>query len=312
MKSVWLIGAGQMAADYLKVLQSLDVKTAVVGRSESSAASFEQKTGAHVVRGGVETLLESCANPPSHAIVAVAVKDLAHTTRVLANGGVKSILVEKPAGLNFNEIRELCTLVAGKSKVYVGYNRRFYASVLQAKNMIAEDGGVTSFQFEFTEWSHVVETIPDEKVKANWFLANSTHVIDMAFFLGGDPVELCAFSAGELQWHNGGAIYSGAGVSQTGAPFSYSANWLAPGRWGVEVMTRKRRFIFRPLEKLQVQQIGSVAFSEVPLEGDFDQKFKPGLYLQVEAFLEGSSPSLLSLDEHASRLSFMEKIQNKK
>ena len=46
----------------------------------------------------------------------------------------------------------------------VGFNRRFYSSVLKAKDIIHEDGGVKSFFFEFTEWSHVIAGLknPDD------------------------------------------------------------------------------------------------------------------------------------------------------
>ena len=43
-------------------------------------------------------------------------------------------------------------------------------------------------------------------------------------------------------------------------------------------MTRQRRFIFRPLEKLQVQKLASVAIEELPLDDRLDKEFKPGLY----------------------------------
>ena len=35
-----------------------------------------------------------------------------------------------------------------EANVFVAYNRRFYASVLKAQEIIEEDGGVTSFNFE--------------------------------------------------------------------------------------------------------------------------------------------------------------------
>ena len=72
----------------------------------------------------------------------------------------KNILVEKPAGLNKQKIMEVSELAKEKdAQVYVAYNRRYYASVLKAQEIIAEDGGVTSFNFEFTEWAHVIEKL---------------------------------------------------------------------------------------------------------------------------------------------------------
>ena len=39
------------------------------------------------------------------------------------------------------------------------------------------------------------------------------------------------------------ALVAGAGVTENGALFSYHANWEAPGRWSVEIMTKKRRLM---------------------------------------------------------------------
>jgi len=153
--------------------------------------------------------------------------------------------------------------------------------------LIAKDGGVTSFNFEFTEWSSVIESnknISDD-VKENWFLANSSHVVDLAFFLGGKPKELQCYKAGQLTWHSAAAVFAGAGRSEKGALFSYQANWQAPGRWRVEVLTRRRRIILCPLEELYVQNLHSLEVVQVSLEDSFDKAFKPGFYEQTIAFL---------------------------
>jgi len=300
---LWLVGAGPMAEAYLRVLSVQGVPVEVIGRGETSAARLQLKTGQKVHAGGIERF--AAERPaPTAAIVATTIDTLAASTRTLLDAGVRKILVEKPAGVDEDEIAALAARVRGKdATVFVAYNRRFYASVRRARGMIAEDGGVSSFHFEFTEWSHEIETLPfSERVKHNWLLANSSHVIDLAFFLGGAPRTLSAYVAGELAWHPRAAIFAGSGVSSSGAPFSYHANWAAPGRWGVEVLTAKRRLIFRPLEKLQVQPLKAVSISEEKIDDQLDREYKPGLYRQVEAFLSTGASELLSLEEHARAL----------
>jgi hypothetical protein len=52
------------------------------------------------------------------------------------------------------------------------------------------------------------------------------------------------------------------------------------------------------LEKLHVTKRGSVAITEVELDDDLDQRFKPGLYRQNAAFLGGEDADLLvTLDQ---------------
>jgi hypothetical protein len=84
-------------------------------------------------------------------------------------------------------------------------------------------------------------------------------------------------------------------LSEQGIPFSYQADWEAPGRWGVELLTRQHRYLLRPLETLQAIPLGSVDPQPITLDDALDQKFKPGLYLQCEAFLNGHTQQLCSL-----------------
>ncbi|MCR5546024.1 MAG: hypothetical protein K6F30_06040, partial [Lachnospiraceae bacterium] len=214
----------------------------------------------------------------------------------LLKAGVKNILIEKPGALRKEGIEQINkTSKELNASCFIAYNRRFYSSVRTAKKMIADDGGVTSFSFEFTEWPKtVLAAITDPEERNQILLNNSSHVIDMAFFLGGHPKELSSYHSGSLDWHRYGTVFAGAGVSDTGALFSYQANYNAPGRWGAEILTAKHRYIFRPLEKLQIQEMNSVKISEVDIDDAIDTEFKPGLYKEVEAFL-GENPSATDL-----------------
>jgi predicted dehydrogenase len=190
-------------------------------------------------------------------------------------------------------------LVKTKSAhVQIAYNRRFYASTLRALELIEEDGGVESMHFEFTEWGHEIRSLKKaEGVKDAWFLANSTHVVDLAFYLGGAPSEMNTYTAGALDWHPSSAVFAGAGRTNTGAVFSYQANWDAPGRWGLEVITSNYRLIFRPMESLQVMRKGSVKIEPVELDDRLDKEFKPGLYEQVRRFIGGKHNGFCTIED---------------
>lgn len=301
--NVLLVGAGQMAVDYCKVLKALPCNITIVGRSEQSAASFEEKTKQKIITGGLENFLQHNKKKFDAAIVAVGMEELAPVTIQLIKSGFINILTEKPAGLNFEEIRELAEIAKRRNAiVLVAYNRRFYASVIKAKEIIAKDGGVTSFNFEFTEWSHNIELLDKKQgIKENWLLANSTHVIDLAFYLGGKPSRINCLAIGKLSWHDK-AVFSGAGITQDNVLFSYQANWAAPGRWGVELLTKNSRLILRPLEDLQIQVIGSVSVNKVEFDNSNDVQFKPGLLLQTQQFLMGNFSEFITIEEQAEML----------
>lgn len=295
-----LVGAGPMAVHYAKVLQGMGLPFAVVGRGEASAGAFAVATGVRPRVGGLDACLDGSRPPVREAIVAVGVEALAEVSCRLIEHGVTRLLVEKPGGLTLAQIETLAATAARHgAEVFIAYNRRCLASVRKARELIAADGGVKSFSFEITEWGSVIAPLPKaEGIKENWFLGNTSHVADLAFYLGGRPRQLNAFVAGGLSWHSRAARFAGAGETESGALFSYGGDWEAPGRWGVEVMTAKHRFIFRPLEELRVQVLNSVKVEVLDTATDLDRDYKPGLYLQVQGFLEGGGPELCTLEDH--------------
>jgi predicted dehydrogenase len=296
--SLWLIGAGGMAEDFARVLQDLGLPFEVIGRGAGSAKKFEKATAKSVRTGGVVEALRT-GRVPEKAIVAVGVEQLAPTTAELIRAGVKRILIEKPAGLCLAEIKSLNRIAEeNRASVLVAYNRRFYGSAQQARQCIAEDGGVLSAQFEFTEWSHVIAPLAKGAgVKEHWLLGNSTHVIDLAFHLIGRPVDWKCWHAGSIDWHPAAARFTGAGITDQGVMFSYLADWQAPGRWGIELLTAKRRLIMRPMEQLQVTPLGSIGVEAVDPLDSLDQDYKPGLYRQTQAFLEGDDDLFCTLPD---------------
>lgn len=298
--SLWLVGSGEMAQGYSAVLRDLKQEHTVIGRGAQSAADFERVTGVSVIVGGLVRALQS-APPPASAIIAVGVESLFETAESLIRAGARRVLLEKPGGLDAKEIVELDKLaqVFG-CRVYLGYNRRFYESVRRAQEIIVEDGGLLSAHFEFSEWGHKIAALDkDPRVLQRWLLANSSHVVDLAFYLCGFPTDYRFWRSGALDWHPTGARFVGAGVTDRNIPFGFVSDWEAPGRWGIDLMTKHHRIILRPLERLSLMQRGTVVVTEVPLEATLDERFKPGLWRQTEAFLSGRDEGLCALDEQA-------------
>jgi hypothetical protein len=259
--------------------------------------------GVPVLRGGLGSALERIDDLPSMAVVAVPVESLAETTIQLARCGVRHMLTEKPAGLNLSELYRLQEEATTEGcSIYVAYNRRFYESVRKAREIIETDGGLGTIWFDFTERGSVVRSTDKPKeVLENWFLANSTHVVDLAFDLGGEPTALEARVSGGLEWHPKGSRFVGCGTTTKSALFSYRADWEGPGGWGIEVTTRAHRLILRPLEGVQVQRLGSTSIEECELDDELDRRFKPGIYRQMQSFLSERA-GLLTLEQHVQRV----------
>src|SRR3989344_389212 len=126
--NILLVGTGNMGIEYAKVLTSQRANFVAVGRSEKSTKKFKEDTGISSTWGGISKWLK-INTPPDKAIVAVTGDQLGVVTRELIYAGCKNILVEKPGGLTASDIRKTAKWAkAKKAKVYIGYNRRFYAS----------------------------------------------------------------------------------------------------------------------------------------------------------------------------------------
>lgn len=308
---ILLVGAGAMAIQYARVLEAMGREFAVIGRGRESADAFRDATGVTATTGSLDEQLASLNAVPSEAIITVNAMHLAEVTEAIAGAGVRRILVEKPAALDADEVKSLAAVAADTgTEIRVAYNRRFLASVIAARQMIADDGGVLSVKFDFSEPARRIGAMgkPQRELEA-WFYANSTHVVDLAFSFVG-PVDLAAGAvAAGVDWHPSGAVFAGFARAASGALLSWHANWAGPGRWGVEVVTRERRLILRPLEGLSIQDHSSFAEQVVDIDLGPDAEFKPGLYRQVQAFLTGEgSEHLPDIAEHAQQWPLYEAV----
>lgn len=307
--SILLVGAGYMAIEYAKVLKALHSDFIVIGRGTDSAKKFLKETGIVATTRGLNEFLNKNYVIPSSAIVAVNEDQLGITTLQLLQRGVKTILVEKPGGVDFEEIKKVKKQsLRSKAEVYIAYNRRFYTSVEKATEIINKDGGILSVFFDFTELENrVVPLIRPSKVKENWFLHNSTHVIDLVLFLAGIPEKITSYIHGSLFWHSPAAIFTGAGIMKKGTLFSYHANWKAPGRWSVEIMTKNHKLFLKPLERLQIQELNSFEVKNLTLDDKIDIDFKPGIYKEVKSFL-GNKENLCTIEEQVKHLKIYKQI----
>jgi predicted dehydrogenase len=300
-----VIGVGKMGVAHLQALAALSTEALAGWAPSERRRQTVEALGAQFFNGSLEAALKIFL--PTHVIVASPVETLIPISLKVIAAGVHHILVEKPVTLSGTEGALLRAAVEAHCvHLHVGYNRRFYSSIRTALRMIADAGEeIESITFEFNE------AFPDlsgpinhaQVVRERWLLANSLHVIDSAMFPVGLPdPSLSAFVChGRLAWHPAGSVFVGSGLTVSGKPFVYHANWAGPGRWGFEWLTPSARYVFRPLEKLSVMRRGSFSLEDIQLDDDLDRRFKPGVYLQNQAFLSGNEAAgLVSLDHALS------------
>ena len=156
---------------------------------------------------------------------------------------------------------------------------------MQLKHYLNDEGGPLGCFFDFTDREQdVLNAAKAPSVIARWGWANSSHVIDTAFYLVGRPIEMQCHRAGSWDCHPTGNIFSGCGKTSQGL-FSYFGSWASGGRWNIEVATSRGRYKLSPMEQLQVCIKNQFTWQNVPLNVPDHGRYKPGLYNMVAAAL---------------------------
>jgi hypothetical protein len=300
-----VIGAGDMALRHLEALRALlPGRCACWAPSERGRASVEG-LGVPFYAGALPEAVQRCA--PSHALVAVPAERLVEAARAAVDAGVARLLVEKPGALDLRSGGALLEAAEARgARLWVGYNRRYYASVHAAQERLrAASEGVQGAVVEFTEFAEQVAALPlAAEVKRRWVLVNSMHPLDLGFLEIGlpDPQHSWFQRQGGLPWHPAAARMAGSGLTERGVPFVIHADWAAPGRWGVEWLSASARYVFRPLEQLRIATRGGLEPELQDIPDELDRRFKPGLYRQAADFLADEPSRLLPPFSHALRL----------
>ena len=308
MKNILIVGAGYMAQEYFNYLVTTNNFLTVIGRKKKKI-KFNQKKYKNVSMsyGGIEKS-KIDFKQFSHAIVAVNEKYCLSVVSLLIKNKIQNILIEKPGAKNIHELKKLQKIESrSKSKIYIAYNRRFYESVKFVKDLVKKDKGITSTTFSFTEWIDKIKSAKFEKyLMKKWFYFNSLHLIDLIFYLIGDPKLI--FSKSDKKNKNfTKSLYLGFGISKKNIHFSYHSNWESAGRWEILLYTKKRKVILSPLEKVQIQNRNSAKIEFLKFNSMRDEKFKPGIPGMIDSFLS-SKKDLMKLKEYIQKFIVYNKI----
>lgn len=290
-----LVGYGNMGKQYYKALRALGVRhIRVCAFNEPSLAELRGVDGVEALDVGIDAL-DCRPEGDELAIVAVPIDLLISASEKLAALGFRNLLVEKPVSLESAPIRALAEAFDRLGvRAACAYNRAVYPSVLEVKARAAEEGGITSCTYVFTEM--IKPDWPDRfpaSELARWGVANSLHVMSLAHAMIGWPKTWHAARSGAISWHPSGAVFVGAGQTVTGIPFSYHADWSAKGRWVVEVHTAVSSYRLCPLEKVLRRVTATGEWEPVEITA-FASDVKAGIVEEVAAML-GPVPELRSL-----------------
>ena len=308
--AVVIIGGGYMGQEYAKALECLDISNVtIITNSDKDPKIFSKKFDYKILPGGYEKHVP-LLKKQDLIIISTPTELLYSACDLCLDYGQDNILVEKPGSLYTNDLKLLDEKSQGR-RIRIAYNRLCYPNVHLLKKLCKNE--ILSCTFDFTEWTHKIpfDRYTDDEYKL-WGISNSLHVISLAFELIGMPDKISCFHQGSLDWHPSGSIFTGSGISCNDIPFSYHANWESPGRWMVEVMTKKNSYRLLPLEGLFVCEKGSVEWNPISFKSTSSET-KPGILEQIVIMLDNNLENyipLTSLKQSINYNQVAEKILN--
>ena len=294
--AVTVIGYGVMGRHYVAALRALGVSTIrVCSRSPQPLEALRNSPDVQILAGGFEAL-DVRSQPEELAIIAAPTHLLGKVARHLAALGFRRLLIEKPVSLWARDIEQLAEALERQGVTAVcAYNRVAYPACVEVAARAAEEGGISSCTYSFTEmikpdWP---QRFPKEEL-ARWGIANSLHVISMAHGLIGAPLRWSCTRTGSIAWHPTGAVFVGSGVSEREIPFAYHADWGSKSRWSVELHTRTASYRLCPLENVFRKAVATGEWEDVPV-ASFSSEIKAGILEEVAAMLSEDVRAVIPL-----------------
>ncbi len=309
-RSVLVIGGQEMAKQYISALSNFGIKdVTLISKSGGGLDDFCKEKGVKSLVGGFEDQLPN-VKKVDLVIIACPILLTVKAAELAIDNGQDNILIEKPGSLYYDELLTLHRKV-NSQKIRVGYNRLVYPNLHKLKQLVAQEDGITSCRFSFTEWIHRMDLKKDDpEVYHRWGISNSLHVISMAFELIGMPKDIQTYQHGKFDWHPTGSIFVGSGISDKEIPFSYNADWGSGGRWGIEVNTKENSYQLIPLEDLYVCPKGKVSWDKVPFNTAYPE-IKQGIAEEIAIMLDNEmiqNCELITLEKAAKYIQIAEKI----
>jgi predicted dehydrogenase len=287
-KRLAIIGTTQIAKSHIEAARKVGFDVCHVAGRKNSTTAKSFATANSISNLWSDPIALATSGEWDAIIIASAPGSLAELL-LCATKSNNSVLVEKPVVLEsqlFDQFHD------STDRVIVGFNRRFYAAVLEAKKFVSERPACL-IQL------HVPESITlnsDGEWEYSRIKTNSTHAFDLLSFITGGLDNLKTDSV----FRDSKKTAAVATVrSNRGDVCSIVANWNAPANFALTVDSGDERFELKPLEEgafykgLEVVQSSSSGRrTYVPkkiasfLEPNDSDIYKPGFLGQAQALLD--------------------------
>lgn len=278
-----LVGTGYMGTEYAKGLVSHGIEFDVVGRSTKSIKAFENQVPIKVSEESLDTL--SNLSSFEAALVCVPENQAPTVVETLIRGAVPRILVEKPGALLSSQLGKLASMAEDSGcELKVAFNRRFFRSVQTVRQALSDGVAEVWCLADITERAQLISASPQpDEVKARWAVANSIHIWDLLQYLVGEITVTKAQRSGQLNWHPTGSRFTFELESEGGTTGLAYADWSTPGRWTIELRTKRETWKLCPIETAMC--FGHQSFEPLQVVAEPETDIKAGVHGMLENFL---------------------------
>lgn len=297
-----------MAAAHAQALKELGRSPEVVGRGREAAERFQERFRVPVQSTDLRNYLQQ-GPLPDHAIVAIPIVELGAVATTVLEAGVKEVLIEKPGSLSSVELRKIRQIADDlRANAWVAYNRRFLESTSFLLEVLNTYPRPFQIDCEFNERLEELKGLNHPpKVLERWLIANSSHVLDLAIFLGGYPILNSSRPSGSLGWHPSSSRFSASGITGRGTEISFRADWNYEGSWNLRISAGGKIFEMRPLEEVYEVDPKNSSRKKIFWPSP-ETTTKPGILEQAEEFLGAKRERLCSLSEQIRNMELYESI----
>ena len=238
-KRLAIIGTTDIAVAHLNASRAAGFEVVHVAGSPQSATAPKFAKTHGISRAWADPMALAVDKDAWDAlIIASSTKSMIGLVTAAATTG-KPVLAEKPIG---HTSSALDLLLPSTQNVIVGFNRRFYSSVQEAKLFIAS-GAPCLLHLELPESVQVDTETGTQDVSR--VTTNSTHGLDLINYVTGGLTIESVYSVGSAGDNRGRVLIA---KSKRGDLCSVSANWNAPANFSLTIDRGNERFELRPLE----------------------------------------------------------------
>lgn len=166
---------------------------------------------------------------------------------ILASG--IPVFFEKPVALSSKKINEaIDTYPQSLKRTQIGYNRRFYDFIPEIKTLLTTMN-ISAIELHIPE---SVSGLNNDDLQKVLFLQNSSHVVDLLFYLLGEK-PLTVQNMKRDKDKNGLPMgYSGLLLTESGIPVHLMASWNSPCNFGIRFHSPGQLVELLPIETARI------------------------------------------------------------